>query len=668
MRFDSLTLTTCTSDSNGHPLGEAPFEPPPLGEAPFYSDTGRVLLALSREGSFRVKLQASTVRPDGRKLLNLTEMTLNVRLPDTYDPDTREKRGCSGHGVVTEDEGGRQNGQYRCICTGRWQGHDCDTPITADPLLTITGVTQDPEMTQALGYTRYAGDIVGEDQSGQHLTTPDRVMWAVGVRYRLPALNITTTSTDNSAVGFKLFPNPSGFFVNGETAEAIGVPGNSSAFFEQPRTVTAYAVAEGFADTELGTIIFEYRYADSDANNPSFAANGPRNRTCENNATAVEGAGASEFDGAYECACVGGYSGPNCDIAPPTATSSAASAATDTVISGVDDRLLIGGAGGALLLLVATVLITTRVKLYRLKHRPVDVGMTQDEVLASLGLAATTDIGIGEFGISLHFHSVFGHSPDGWVQFKVDLVAALRKAAPQIKVAQQQQHPARIIIGSAGTSRVLVVIPKAKSPQPPEAVAELLAAKAAKGALVVGDGHRRVVDASVAVPRQVPREVPRSALTRLKLLGEGAFGAVHQYQLDERSMPAYFVAAKSIRAGKSSGSADARDALLREAALGALLDHRNVVATIGVTTAPRNVPALLLLSFCAEGTLEALAAAASPATMSTAERLTYCAQTLQGLQYIASIRIVHRDVAARNVLLDSTMTCKVRARACWRQF
>ena len=345
----------------------------------------------------------------------------------------------------------------------------------------------------------------------------------------------------------------------------------------------------------------------------------------------------------------------------------AAAAAADTIVSGVDDRVLIGGAGGALLLLVAAVLVTTRIKLYRLKHRPVDVGTTQDEVLASLGLAATTDIGVGEFGISLHFDAVFGRSTDGWAQFKADLVAALRKAAPQIKAALQVQQPhqqptARVIVGGTETSRVLVVMPTAKSTRPPEAVAELLAAAAAKGALVVGDGRRRVVDASVAVPRRVPREVPRSALTRIKLLGEGAFGAVHQYQLDERSMPAYFVAAKSIRAGKSSGSADARDALLREAALAALLDHRNVVATVGVVTAPRDVPVLLLLAFCAEGTLEALAAAASPAAVSTAERLTYCAQTLQGLQYIASIRIVHRDVAARNVLLDATMTCKVRAR------
>jgi len=68
--------------------------PASLGDAPFYTDTGRVLLALNREGRFRVKLQAFTARRrDGRKTLNLTAMTLEVRLPDTYDPGTREKRG-----------------------------------------------------------------------------------------------------------------------------------------------------------------------------------------------------------------------------------------------------------------------------------------------------------------------------------------------------------------------------------------------------------------------------------------------------------------------------------------------------------------------------------------------------------------------------------------------
>ena len=127
---------------------------------------------------------------------------------------------------------------------------------------------------------------------------------------------------------------------------------------------------------------------------------------------------------------------------------------------------------------------------------------------------------------------------------------------------------------------------------------------------------------------------------------------------------AVHTAAKSIKV-KADGGAEARQALLREAALGVLLEHRNVIITVGICTVPRDVPALLVLAFCFEGSLEELCSTATPASISVSERLTYCAQTLQGLQYIASIRIVHRDVAARNVLLNSTMTCKIRAR--WRR-
>ena len=82
-----------------------------------------------------------------------------------------------------------------------------------------------------------------------------------------------------------------------------------------------------------------------------------------------------------------------------------------------------------------------------------------------------------------------------------------------------------------------------------------------------------------------------------------------------------------------------------------------MVATVGVFTIP-DVAALLLLACCSEGTLEALTDAATPESMSAAERLTYCAHTLQGLQYIEARRIWHRDVAARNVLLSATMVCE----------
>ena len=48
---------------------------------------------------------------------------------------------------------------------------------------------------------------------------------------------------------------------------------------------------------------------------------------------------------------------------------------------------------------------------------------------------------------------------------------------------------------------------------------------------------------------------------------------------------------------------------------------------------PTGRAALLLLAFCLEGTLAELCNSANPTSTSTAERLTYLAQTRQGLQY-----------------------------------
>ena len=97
-----------------------------------------------------------------------------------------------------------------------------------------------------------------------------------------------------------------------------------------------------------------------------------------------------------------------------------------------------------------------------------------------------------------------------------------------------------------------------------------------------------IVDARVAVPRKVPREIRRKHLTRIELLGEGTAGEVFLYKLQEPDkgvLGSFRIAAKSIKVG-TEGHAEARRVLLHEAALGALLDHRNVMATVGVCTTP----------------------------------------------------------------------------------
>ena len=40
--------------------------------------------------------------------------------------------------------------------------------------------------------------------------------------------------------------------------------------------------------------------------------------------------------------------------------------------------------------------------------------------------------------------------------------------------------------------------------------------------------------------------------------------------------------------------------------------------------------------------------------------LKFCRQVAEGLSYLAGKSFVHRDIAARNILLDQELNCKVR--------
>jgi serine/threonine protein kinase len=60
-----------------------------------------------------------------------------------------------------------------------------------------------------------------------------------------------------------------------------------------------------------------------------------------------------------------------------------------------------------------------------------------------------------------------------------------------------------------------------------------------------------------------------------------------------------------VVAAKTTRSSDiaAREQLLHEAALVALLEHRNIVGIVGVVTMPQNMPPMLVLEYCEYGTL-----------------------------------------------------------------
>ena len=86
----------------------------------------------------------------------------------------------------------------------------------------------------------------------------------------------------------------------------------------------------------------------------------------------------------------------------------------------------------------------------------------------------------------------------------------------------------------------------------------------------------------------------------------------------------------------------------------ALLNHRNVPTLAGVVTAPRDLPALVLMLCCDGGGLLEHVWKAGAGGLSAAKLLTVAAQVALGMQHISSCSIVHRDHASRNLLLDST--------------
>ena len=71
----------------------------------------------------------------------------------------------------------------------------------------------------------------------------------------------------------------------------------------------------------------------------------------------------------------------------------------------------------------------------------------------------------------------------------------------------------------------------------------------------------------------------------------------------------------------------------------ALFDHRNVLSLIGVITAPRDMPTLLVLAYCDSGSLLDYVQAQGEVT-NTFTKLTFCAEVAQGMEYIASRRVV----------------------------
>ena len=88
--------------------------------------------------------------------------------------------------------------------------------------------------------------------------------------------------------------------------------------------------------------------------------------------------------------------------------------------------------------------------------------------------------------------------------------------------------------------------------------------------------------------------------------------------------------------------------ILREALIHCRIDHPHIVKLIGTCTT--KMPFLIVLEYMELGSLENFLKLRRPDRVSGREMATVLVQVASAMKYLAAERIIHRDLASRNVL------------------
>lgn len=151
------------------------------------------------------------------------------------------------------------------------------------------------------------------------------------------------------------------------------------------------------------------------------------------------------------------------------------------------------------------------------------------------------------------------------------------------------------------------------------------------------------------------REIPRKNLVALKAIGAGQFGKVF---LATSSVDAEVrQAVKMLRSG--AASADKIEFLREAETMLSIGSHHNIVKFEGAAVKQR--PWLVVLEYCQYGDLSDVLKALGRRKigLSLREQMSIAEQLATGMQYVASKRFVHMDLAARNVLLAEDSVIKI---------
>ncbi|CAG5055087.1 unnamed protein product [Parnassius apollo] len=195
----------------------------------------------------------------------------------------------------------------------------------------------------------------------------------------------------------------------------------------------------------------------------------------------------------------------------------------------------------------------------------------------------------------------------------------------------------------------------------------------ANTATILSEDYAEIVDddADYSTPAVRDYELVRNQIELTGIIGEGQFGDVHKgtcrvtsanhpslrrqlalQKQEGRSVGGEFVLHVAVKTCKMDADLDTAEKFLEEAYIMQQFSHPHIIGLVGVCSSP---PIWIVMELATLGEMRAYLQQ-NAHRLETCTLVLYIYQLSTALSYLESKKFVHRDIAARNVLV-STATC-----------